>query len=228
MKCGIVVFPGSNCDRDSFHILKEILGLDTEWIWHKENSLKKFDLIILPGGFSYGDYLRPGAISKFSPIMKSIIKYAEDGGKLLGICNGFQILVECGLLPGVLMRNFSHSFICDTVPVRLENDQTPFTSNSSKGAVLKLPIAHADGRYFADEDTIKELNENDQIVLRYCDSSGVVSDENNPNGSLTNIAGIVNKTKNVCGMMPHPERQADPLWPNTDGQVIFRSLIQSI
>ena len=228
MKCGIVVFPGSNCDRDSFHILKEILGLETEWIWHKEDSLKNFELIVLPGGFSYGDYLRPGAISKFSPIMKSIIKYAEGGGKLLGICNGFQILLECGLLPGALMRNISHAFICDTVPVRLENNQTPFTSSSSKGTVLKLPIAHADGRYFADENTIKELNENDQIVLRYCDSSGTVSEENNPNGSVTNIAGIVNKAKNVCGMMPHPERQADPLWPNTDGQVIFKSLIQSI
>ncbi len=227
MKCGIVVFPGSNCDRDSYHVLKEILGLDTEWIWHKEDSLNKFDLVVLPGGFSYGDYLRPGAIAKFSPIMQSIIKYAEDGGKLLGICNGFQILLECGLLPGVLMRNISHSFICDTVPVRLENDQTPFTSNSSKGSVLELPIAHADGRYFADENTLKELEDNDQIVLRYCDSSGVVSDENNPNGSLTNIAGIVNKAKTVCGMMPHPERQADPLWPNVDGQIIFRSLIQS-
>jgi phosphoribosylformylglycinamidine synthase subunit PurQ / glutaminase len=227
MKCGIVVFPGSNCDRDSFHILKEILGLETEWIWHKENSLKKFDLIVLPGGFSYGDYLRPGAIAKFSPIMKSIMEYAENGGKLLGICNGFQTLLECGLLPGVLMRNISHAFICDTVPVRLENDQTPFTSQSSKGTVLKLPIAHADGRYFADEDTLKELEDNDQVVLRYCDSSGMVANENNPNGSLTNIAGIVNKAKTICGMMPHPERQADPAWPNIDGQVIFRSLIQS-
>ena len=228
MKCGIVVFPGSNCDRDSFYTLKKVLGLETEWIWHKENSLKKFDLIILPGGFSYGDYLRPGAISKFSPIMKPIMEYANDGGKLLGICNGFQILLECGLLPGVLMRNISHSFICDTVTVRLENSQTPFTSSCSKGAVLKLPIAHADGRYYADKDTIKDLDNNGQIILRYCNTSGIVSDKNNPNGSITNIAGIVNKTKTVCGMMPHPERQADPLWANTDGQVIFRSLIQSI
>jgi phosphoribosylformylglycinamidine synthase len=227
MKCGIVVLPGSNCDRDSFYILNDVFGLETEWIWHKEDSLNQYDLVVLPGGFSYGDYLRPGAIAKFSTIMKSIIKYADDGGKLLGICNGFQILLECGLLPGALMRNISHAFICDTVPVKLENNLTPFTSYGQKEAVLNLPIAHADGRYFAETETIKELEDNDQIVLRYCNPSGKISDENNPNGSLSNIAGIVNKSKTICGMMPHPERQSDPLWPNIDGQVIFRSLIES-
>ncbi len=227
MKCGIVVFPGSNCDHDCYHILKHVLQLDTQWIWHKDETLDTFDFIVLPGGFSYGDYLRPGAIARFSPIMKSVIDYANQGGRLLGICNGFQILVESGLLPGVLMDNAGQKFICKNLTLRVDNNQTPFTSQCTAGEVLKIPINHGQGRYYADDETLKRLVDNDQIVFRYCDAEGNTPETANPNGSLDHIAGIANQAKNVMGMMPHPERCADPLWPEVDGQTIFNSLIQS-
>ncbi|MCH6580468.1 MAG: phosphoribosylformylglycinamidine synthase subunit PurQ [Nitrospinae bacterium] len=227
MKCGIVVFPGSNCDHDCYHILKHVLQLDTQWIWHKDETLDTFDFIVLPGGFSYGDYLRPGAIARFSPIMKSVIDYANRGGRLLGICNGFQILVESGLLPGVLMDNAGQKFICKNLTLRVDNNQTPFTSQCRPGEVLKIPINHGQGRYFADDETLKRLVDNDQIIFRYCDAEGNTPETANPNGSLDHIAGIANQAKNVMGMMPHPERCADPLWPEVDGQTIFNSLIQS-
>ncbi len=227
MKCGIVVFPGSNCDHDCYHILKHVLQLDTQWIWHKDETLDTFDFIVLPGGFSYGDYLRPGAIARFSPIMKSVIDYANRGGRLLGICNGFQILVESGLLPGVLMDNAGQKFICKNLTLRVDNNQTPFTSQCRPGEVLKIPINHGQGRYYADDETLKRLVDNDQIVFRYCDAEGNTPETANPNGSLDHIAGIANQAKNVMGMMPHPERCADPLWPEVDGQTIFNSLIQS-
>lgn len=227
MKCGIVVFPGSNCDHDCYHILKHVFGLDTRWIWHKDEMPEGFDLIVLPGGFSYGDYLRPGAIARFSPIMKAVINYANRGGRVLGICNGFQILVEAGLLPGALMRNRSQKFICKTVCVRIENTSTPFTNQYSGNPVLKIPIAHADGYYFVDPDTLKSMTDKEQIVMRYCGPDGEISDATNPNGSVGNIAGVVSEKKNVMGMMPHPERCSDPLWSNLDGQRIFKSLIHS-
>lgn len=227
MKCGIVVFPGSNCDHDCYHILKHVLQLDTHWIWHKDEALNSFDFIVLPGGFSYGDYLRPGAIARFSPIMKSVIDYANQGGRVLGICNGFQILVESGLLPGVLMDNAGQRFICKDLTLRVENGDTPFTSQCKAGDVLQIPINHGQGRYFTDNDTLQRMKDNGQVLFRYCDAAGKTSDEANPNGSLDHIAGIANEAKNVMGMMPHPERCADPLWPNVDGQMIFKSLIES-
>jgi phosphoribosylformylglycinamidine synthase subunit PurQ / glutaminase len=229
MKCGVVVFPGSNCDHDCYHILKHIFEIDTRWIWHKDNAeLDDYDFIVLPGGFSYGDYLRAGAISKFSPVMKAVVNYANKGGRVLGICNGFQILVESGLLPGALIQNRSQKFICKTVSTRVETTDTPFTGLCKNQPVLNIPIAHHDGNYFAPPETIKEMENNGQIILRYCDAEGEVSDASNPNGSIENIAGVANKEKNVMGMMPHPERCADPLWPNQDGQLIFKSLIQSL
>ena len=228
MKCGVVVFPGSNCDHDCYHILKHIFEIDTRWIWHKDNAdLDAFDFIILPGGFSYGDYLRAGAISKFSPVMKAVVRYAKKGGRVLGICNGFQILVESGLLPGALMQNRSQKFICKTVFTRVEMTDTPFTGLCETQPVLKIPIAHHEGSYFASPEAIKKMENNRQIILRYCDAEGEVSDASNPNGSVENIAGVANENKNVLGMMPHPERCADPLWPDRDGQLIFKSLIQS-
>jgi phosphoribosylformylglycinamidine synthase len=227
MKCGIVVFPGSNCDHDCYHILKHVLQLETDWIWHKDETLNAYDFIVLPGGFSYGDYLRPGAIARFSPIMKSVIDYANQGGRVLGICNGFQILVESGLLPGVLMDNEGQRFICKNLTLRVENNDTPFTSQCKVGDVLQIPINHGQGRYFADDDTLKQMAKNGQVLFRYCDAEGNASDAANPNGSLDNIAGIANESKNVMGMMPHPERCADPLWQNVDGQLIFKSLIES-
>ena len=228
MKCAVVVFPGSNCDHDCYHILKHVFDLDAEFVWHKEDGpLDRFDLVVLPGGFSYGDYLRAGSIAKFSPVMKSVLDYAETGGRVLGICNGFQILVESGLLPGALLHNRSQKFICKNVHVRVETTDTPFTSQCSPERVLQIPIAHHQGSYFADEVTLKKLNDKGQIALRYCDANGETSEESNPNGSLDNIAGITNEKKNVLGMMPHPERCADPLWPCIDGQEIFKSLIQS-
>ena len=227
MKCGIVVFPGSNCDHDCYHILKHVLQLDTHWIWHKDEVLNSFDFIVLPGGFSYGDYLRPGAIARFSPIMKSVIDYANQGGRVLGICNGFQILVESGLLPGVLMDNEGQRFICKNLTIRVENNDTPFTSQCKAGDVLSIPINHGQGRYFTDNDTLQRMKDNGQVLFRYCDAKGNTPDTANPNGSLDHIAGVANATKNVMGMMPHPERCADPLWNNIDGQMIFKSLIES-
>ena len=226
MKCGIVVFPGSNCDHDCDHILKKIFNQETHWLWHKDEvDLSSFDLIVLPGGFSYGDYLRAGAISRFSPVMNSVIRFAENGGKVLGVCNGFQILLESGLLPGALMQNHTRKFICKNVYVRVETTGTPFTQKCNDKSVLEIPIAHHQGSYYIDPHSLGDLEEKGQILFRYCDAKGGISESSNPNGSVGSVAGLCNEQKNVMGMMPHPERCADPLWANIDGQSIFQSLI---
>ncbi len=227
MKFGVIVFPGSNCDHDAYYSVKKVLGHDAEFIWHKERDLKNSDAIILPGGFSYGDYLRSGAIARFSPVMDEVIKFAEKGGLLIGICNGFQILLECGLLPGVMLRNRSLKFVCKDVFLKAENKNSNFT-NSLRQEILKIPVAHGDGNYFAEPDTLAEIEENKQVVFRYCSPEGVVSDDYNPNGSIANIAGIINKNGNVLGMMPHPERCCDPVLGNTDGAQIFESMTKSL
>ncbi len=226
VKFGIVVFPGSNCDHDAYHVCKHVMGQDVEFLWHKEADLKQSDVVILPGGFSYGDYLRCGAIARFSPVMKEVVRFAEGGGTVLGICNGFQILVEAGLLPGVLLKNKSLKFICKYLYLSVENADTRFTSAASKGEVLKIPIAHGEGNYFTDPDTLSSLESNNQIIFRYSTSDGEILEDANPNGSLSSIAGIVNENGNVMGMMPHPERASDPLLGHTDGQKIFKSLIE--
>lgn len=228
VKFGVVVFPGSNCDHDAYHVCKHVMGQDAVFLWHKDTDLKGVDVVILPGGFSYGDYLRCGAIARFSPIMKAVIRFANEGGTVLGICNGFQILVEAGLLPGVLLRNASLRFVCKFVHVRVENNRTRFTGLTNHGDVLHIPIAHGDGNYFTDPETLDRLESNNQIIFRYCTRTGNVTDAANPNGSLSNIAGIVNEHGNVLGMMPHPERAADPLLRHTDGQKIFQSLIEYV
>ena len=228
MKCGIVVFPGSNCDHDCYHILKDILNQETHWLWHKEEAnLESFDLVVLPGGFSYGDYLRPGAIASFSPIMNSVIRFAKSGGKVLGICNGFQVLLESGLLPGTMIQNQSRKFICKNVPIRVETIDTPFTRHCEENQVLEIPIAHHQGSYYIDPFSLIQLEENRQILFRYCDAKGQVSAESNPNGSVGSVAGVTNEQKNVMGMMPHPERCADPQLTGTEGQIIFQSLISN-
>jgi len=226
-KFGIIVFPGANCDHDAYYATKKVLGYDAEFIWHKERDLKNSNVIILPGGFSYGDYLRTGAIARFSPVMEEVIKFANKGGIVIGICNGFQILLETGLLPGAMQKNQSLKFICKDVYIKIENKETIFTK-SIKQDVLKIPIAHGEGNYYADEETLKELEENKQIVFKYSSKEGKVYKEFNPNGSLKNIAGIVNKNGNVLGMMPHPERACDPLLRRTDGALIFKSIAENI
>lgn len=223
---GVVVFPGSNCDHDAYYVCKHVMGQEAVFLWHKDDDLKNVDVVILPGGFSYGDYLRCGAIARFSPIMKEIIRFAHDGGTVLGICNGFQILVEAGLLPGVLLKNASLRFICRYVYLRVENDRTRFTNGTRVGEVLRIPIAHGDGNYFTDAETLARLESNNQVIFRYCTCTGDITDDANPNGSLSSIAGIINEEGNVLGMMPHPERAADPLLRHTDGQKVFRSIIQ--
>lgn len=226
---GVVVFPGSNCDHDAHYILGEVLGQDAKLLWHKDATLDNVDVVVLPGGFSYGDYLRCGAIARFSPIMKEIISFARDGGMVLGICNGFQILCEAGLLPGALLRNRDLKFICRQVDIRVENVRSRWTSYCKPGEVLRIPIAHGEGNYHVDEDTLRRLESNGQILFRYCMPDGAITAEGNPNGSLGNIAGIMNEHGNVMGMMPHPERASDPaLGPLIDGQKIFRSLIESV
>jgi len=228
-KFGVVVFPGSNCDHDAYYAIKKILNQEAEFLWHKESDLKNCNVIILPGGFSYGDYLRTGSIARFSPIMNSVIDFANNGGIVIGICNGFQILLEAGLLPGVMLQNVSLKFICKDVYLKVENRNTIFTKEiPSEINTLKIPIAHGEGNYFATEDQLKEILENNQIVFKYCDANGNIDEFNNPNGSLLNIAGIVNKNGNVLGMMPHPERVCDPVLGNTDGQFIFNSIINHI
>ena len=225
MKFGVVVFPGSNCDYDCYHVLKHVLGKDTEFVWHKESDVSKYDCIVLPGGFSYGDYLRTGAIARFSPVMDSVLKHAAKGKLVIGICNGFQILTEAGLLPGALLRNDSLKFICKFIHVRVENTDTPFTRKIKKGEVLKIPIAHGEGNYYADEATLSELKKNNQILVRYSDLKGNVSPEANPNGSRENIAGICNLNRNVFGLMPHPERASEKELGSVDGIKIFESII---
>jgi phosphoribosylformylglycinamidine synthase len=229
LKFGVVVFPGSNCDHDAYYSLKKVLGYDVEFLWHKDTDLKQSSVILLPGGFSYGDYLRTGAIARFSPIMNSVISFGNKGGIVIGICNGFQILLEAGLLPGVMIRNNSLKFACKDVYLKTENRETIFSSEISEDSkALKIPIAHGEGNYFADIELLKELEANRQILFRYSDEDGNVNDENNPNGSQLNIAGIVNKNGNVMGMMPHPERACDPTLGRTDGQQIFKSIANYI
>ena len=227
MKFGVVVFPGSNCDYDCYHVLKHVLRKETEFVWHKERDISKFDCMVLPGGFSYGDYLRTGAIARFSPVMESVVKHAEKGKLVIGICNGFQILLESGLLPGAMLRNESLQFVCRFVDLRVENTGTPFTRKFKNGEILKMPVAHGEGNYFADSATLTELNQNDQVLVRYSDTKGLVSKEANPNGSLENIAGICNKNRNVFGLMPHPERASEKELGSTDGIGIFKSIIDS-
>ncbi|TKJ32331.1 phosphoribosylformylglycinamidine synthase I [bacterium (candidate division B38) B3_B38] len=225
MKFGVVVFPGSNCDHDTYYALKEVYKLEVDYIWHKETTLSSYDCIILPGGFSYGDYLRPGAIARFSPVMQSVIKFAHKGGLVLGICNGFQILMEAGLLPGAMLRNKTLKFICQDVHIRVEDNQNPFTTLCRKGEVLRLPIAHKDGNYFADARMMEELKKNQQIIFRYCTPDGALTEEANLNGALDYVAGICNREGNVLGLMPHPERCAESILGNEDGKRIFDSII---
>ncbi|MFZ2324261.1 MAG: phosphoribosylformylglycinamidine synthase subunit PurQ [Ignavibacteriaceae bacterium] len=228
-KFGVVVFPGSNCDHDAYYSLKKVLNYDVEFLWHKETDLKQSSVILLPGGFSYGDYLRTGAIARFSPIMNSVTNFAKKGGIVIGICNGFQILLEAGLLPGVMIRNNSLKFACKDVYLSVENRNTIFSSEiSSDKKVVKIPIAHGEGNYFANPELLDKLESNKQIIFRYANSEGIISDKDNPNGSQMNIAGIINKNGNVLGMMPHPERACDPTLGRTDGQLIFKSIANYI
>ncbi|WP_022851869.1 phosphoribosylformylglycinamidine synthase subunit PurQ [Limisalsivibrio acetivorans] len=228
MKAGVVVFPGSNCDHDCYHILKHVLDVDTAFLWHKDTDLSGIDLVVLPGGFSYGDYLRSGAIAKLSPIIESVAEFADKGGHVLGICNGFQVLTETGLLPGVLMRNRSLKFISRYVNLRVDNADTPYTTRYVDGEIVSIPIAHMDGNYYADEATLNELEANNRIVFRYCDDNGEASAEGNPNGSLNNIAGIMNKGGNVLGMMPHPERCAEDFMETNHGYYLFESIKKTL
>ncbi|ACM60548.1 phosphoribosylformylglycinamidine synthase [Caldicellulosiruptor bescii] len=226
MKFGVVVFPGSNCDSDCFHVIKDVINEDVEYIWHdSDEKLKGFDCIILPGGFSYGDYLRAGAIARFSKVMPRIEEFAHNGGLVIGICNGFQILTESHLLPGALIRNKSLKFICSDQYVKVVNNNTPFTNLYKEGEVINLPIAHGEGNYVVDEETLKQMIQNQQIVLQYCDKYGNVNDETNPNGSILNIAGICNKEKNVFGLMPHPERSSERILGCEDGKRVFLSIV---
>jgi phosphoribosylformylglycinamidine synthase len=221
------VFPGSNCDHDAYHAVGKILGQPVEFVWHQSQEVGGFDAIILPGGFSYGDYLRTGAIARFSPVMKAVERFARRGGLVLGICNGFQILLEGGLLPGAMQRNAGLRFICRHVHIRVETTATPFTAAAQRGQVLRVPIAHMDGNYYCDDATLAELERNDQIVFRYTTPEGVESPEANPNGARANIAGICNRERNVVGLMPHPERASEASLGSADGQVIFRSMVEA-
>ncbi len=225
MKFGVVVFPGSNCDDDVKYVLREVVKQDADFVWHKEPLPKNLDCVILPGGFSYGDYLRTGAIAKFSPVMEGVMEFANKGGLVLGICNGFQILTETGLLPGALRVNKNLKFICSSVYLKTENIDNPFTNGYSKDEIIKVPIAHGEGSYFADEKTLKELEDNNRVIFRYCSPKGEINEEYNPNGSVNNIAGIINKAGNVLGMMPHPERCSEKVLGNDDGIRIFQSII---
>ncbi|MGE5401537.1 MAG: phosphoribosylformylglycinamidine synthase subunit PurQ [Ignavibacteriales bacterium] len=227
-KFGVVVFPGSNCDHDAYYALKKVLGYDATFLWHKDRDLQGCNFIVLPGGFSYGDYLRTGSIARFSPIMEKVISFAENGGVVIGICNGFQILLEAGLLPGVMVRNTSLKFICKDVYLSVENKETIFTSSLGDKKIIKIPIAHGEGNYFADEQTLKDLNANGQVVFRYSSPEGVINQEVNWNGSCENIAGIINKRGNVLGMMPHPERACDPVLGKSDGVMLFKSVAEHL
>jgi len=228
VKFGVVVFPGSNCDHDAYYSLKKVLNYDVSFLWHKDKDLQNSDVVVLPGGFSYGDYLRTGSIARFSPIMEKVISFAENGGIVIGICNGFQILLEAGLLPGVMIKNESLKFVCKDVYLKVENKNTIFTKSIKEKDILKIPVAHGDGNYFADNQTLAELEKYDQVVFRYTSPEGIVAPEYNPNGSLESIAGIINKKGNVLGMMPHPERACDPVLNRTDGSGIFKSIAESI
>lgn len=225
MKFGVVIFPGSNCDEDMIYVLQNIMEQEVVRLWHKETQLPKLDGIVLPGGFSYGDYLRSGAIARYSPIMQEVIKFANKGGFVFGVCNGFQVLCEAGLLPGALLHNKDQKFICKNVFIRPDNNKTAVTSLLRTDGALKIPIAHGEGRYYADQETLVKMHTNQQILFRYCDESGQLTEASNPNGSVENIAGVCNQAKNVFGMMPHPERAADDELGNTDGKLIFDSIV---
>ncbi len=228
MKFGVIVFPGSNCDEDIIHVLGNVLEQPVVKLWHKDTHLQGCDCIVLPGGFSYGDYLRSGAIARFSPIMEKVIAHAKNGGYVIGICNGFQILTESHLLPGALLRNTHQKYNCKNIYLKPQSKSALLTADLDENRAYKIPIAHGDGRYFADENTLRQLNENDQILFRYCDETGRITDEANPNGSLENIAGICNAAKNVFGMMPHPERAAEAALGNTDGYYILKALVHKV
>jgi phosphoribosylformylglycinamidine synthase subunit PurQ / glutaminase len=225
MKFAIIVFPGSNCDHDAYHAAKHVLGQQAAFVWHKETSLAGADVVILPGGFSHGDYLRTGAIARFSPVMTAVAEFARRGGPVLGICNGFQILLEAGLLPGAMLRNRDLKFHCEHVRVRVEQADTPFTRRARVGQVLSLPIAHGEGNYYAEPDVVAALEASGRIVFRYCDERGEVTDAANPNGSLHNIAGICSESRNVVGLMPHPERACERVLGSADGLVLFESVV---
>jgi phosphoribosylformylglycinamidine synthase subunit PurQ / glutaminase len=228
MKFGVVVFPGSNCDHDAFYAIGNVLRKPVEFIWHQSQDLANCDAIVLPGGFAYGDYLRTGAIARFSPVMKSVEKFAQNGGMVLGVCNGFQILLEAGLLPGAMMRNSGLRFICRPVCIRVEQTDTPFTNAATRGQILKIPIAHSDGNYTCDESTLADLEKNRQVVFRYTIWDGSDDAAGNPNGSMNNIAGICNRERNVVGLMPHPERAVEPALGSADGLVIFESMVEAL
>lgn len=227
MNFAVLQFPASNCDQDAVHVLKNVLGHSARLVWHKDNSLAGFDAVVVPGGFSYGDYLRTGAIAQFSPIMQELKNFAEKGGPVLGICNGFQILCEAGLLPGALIRNRSLQFRCENVFLKTVSKDSPFTQSIPAGRLIRVPIAHGEGCYFADEDTLKKMQQNNQILWQYVDAQGNANESANPNGSVLNIAGITNEKRNVAGLMPHPERASESLLGSADGRIIFESLISS-
>jgi phosphoribosylformylglycinamidine synthase I len=228
MKFGVVVFPGSNCDHDAYHAVKHVLGQDAEFLWHKDASLNGADVVILPGGFAHGDYLRTGAIARFSPIMPAILDFARAGGPVLGICNGFQVLLESGLLPGAMLRNRDLKFHCEHVSVRVEQTDTPFTLRASKGQRLRLPVAHGEGNYYADPEVVRVLEASRRVIFRYCDERGEATDASNPNGSVGNIAGICNEARNVVGLMPHPERACETPLGSADGIVLFESVVTAL
>ncbi len=225
---GIIVFPGSNCDHDAYHVAKHEFEQDARFIWHKEVSVGDVDVVVVPGGFSYGDYLRSGAIARFSPIMKDVVRFAREGGLVFGICNGFQILCEAGLLPGALMRNAALRFACKQTYLRVDNAETPYTTRLSEGQVVQMPISHGEGNYFAASDVLDRLEANSQVVFRYCDAEGRITPEANPNGSARNIAGIVNAERNVLGMMPHPDRCAEIVLGSSDGRHVFESMLDHL
>ena len=228
MKFGVIVFPGSNCDRDLAYVTASLLDLPTRMVWHEETDITDLDVVVIPGGFSYGDYLRCGAIAQFSPVMGQVVEHVKQGKFVFGICNGFQVLTEMGLLPGALVRNRDLHFICDRVPIKVERNDLPWNSGYSKGEVITLPIAHGEGSYYADYDTLKALEDHDQILFRYCTATGEINEAGNPNGSANNIAGICDRTGKILGMMPHPERACDPLLGGTDGMKLFKGLLQNM
>ena len=228
MKFGVVIFPGSNCDHDCYYVIESVIGKPVEFIWHQDTSVRGFDAIILPGGFAYGDYLRTGALAKFSPVMRSVKEFADKGGMVIGICNGFQILCEAALLPGALLRNIGMKYVCKFLHLRTETTNTAFTNTLSKGQLLHIPIGHGDGNYFADADVLKRIEDNDQVAFRYVTADSQVTREANPNGSLNNIAGIVNEGRNVLGMMPHPDRSSESILGSSDGRLIFESMVNAL
>ena len=228
LRFGVVVFPGSNCDHDTYYVLKEVFGQETFYLWHKDHDLKNADCVVLPGGFSYGDYLRSGAIARFSPLMRELQEFSSKGGLVLGICNGFQVLLELELLPGAMLRNKNLKFICEHVHLKVENAVTPFSSRAKKNQILRIPIAHFDGNYYAPPETIREIKDNDQIVFRYVDEGGHVTPEANVNGSCENIAGLISRKGNILGLMPHPERASESLLGSVDGRIIFESIIHHL